>query len=236
MVDHVGAELAGGRLGLDAGDELAARRAHHRDLDLGEALVELLDDLLLDLGEVGRVVGERAFLLGRLDQLLGAELAPAPAPARPANAAASAEAGGQHVLRLYIRFPPDYRRCQPVRALPWAAPRESQLVMPEQHGEDRRLHQAEGGGLADVAALVIVEQQHGHHGRVAGVEKERGAELADRQHEQQRHRGDDAGPRQRQHDGARWCRAGRGRRSRPPPRAPCGSAGTRSTAPSPCRG
>src|ERR1700737_1255318 len=40
---------------------------------------------------------------------------------------------------------------------------------PEQH----RLHQAEGGGLAEVSALVIVEQQHRHHHGVAGVEKQR---------------------------------------------------------------
>ena len=69
VVDHVGRELAGGGLGLDAGDELAAGRAHHLDLDLREALVEGLDHLLLDLGEVGRVEDERPFFLGRLDQL-----------------------------------------------------------------------------------------------------------------------------------------------------------------------
>ena len=69
MIDNVGDQLAGGGLGLDAGDQLAAGRAHHLDLDLGKALVELLDDVLLDLGEVRRVEHELAFVLGRSDQL-----------------------------------------------------------------------------------------------------------------------------------------------------------------------
>ena len=73
MIDHVGDQLAGGGLGLDAGDELAARRAHHLDLDLGKALVEGLDDLLLDLGEIRGVVDQLAFLLGRGDQFGRAE-------------------------------------------------------------------------------------------------------------------------------------------------------------------
>ena len=74
MVDDVGRELAGRGLGLDAGDELAAGRAHHLDPDEGKALVEGLDDLLLHLGEIGGVVDELAFLLGGLDQLGRAEI------------------------------------------------------------------------------------------------------------------------------------------------------------------
>ena len=73
MIDHVGDQLAGGCLGLDAGDELAARRAHHLDLDLRKALVERLDDLLFHLGEVRGVVNQLAFGLGRGDQLGRAE-------------------------------------------------------------------------------------------------------------------------------------------------------------------
>src|SRR5262249_15600535 len=69
-----------------------------------------------------------------------------------------------------------------------------------QDAEQNHLHQAERRGLADIAAFVIIEQQHRHHHRVAGVEKQRRAELAERQHEEQRHRGDHAGPRQGQHD------------------------------------
>ena len=63
-------QLAGRGFGLDAGDELAARRAHHLDLHEREALVEGLDDFLLGLGEVGRVVDDLAFLLGGFDQLV----------------------------------------------------------------------------------------------------------------------------------------------------------------------
>jgi hypothetical protein len=68
MIDDVGDQLAGGGLGPDAGDELAAGRAHHLDLDLGEAFVERLDDLLLDFGEIRRVEYQLAFRLGRRDQ------------------------------------------------------------------------------------------------------------------------------------------------------------------------
>ena len=89
----------------------------------------------------------------------------------------------------------------PVRAtLPCAAPRDSQLAPPMRTPSRTDLHQAECGGLSEIAAFVIVEQQHRHHHGVAGVEKQRRAEFADRQHEQQRHRGDHARPRQRQHD------------------------------------
>ncbi|MEH2522391.1 hypothetical protein V1288_000300 [Bradyrhizobium sp. AZCC 2176] len=52
MIDHVGDQFSGRGFRLHTGDELAARRAHHLDLDLGETLVEGLDDLLLDLGEI----------------------------------------------------------------------------------------------------------------------------------------------------------------------------------------
>jgi hypothetical protein len=72
----------------------------------------------------------------------------------------------------------------------------------DENAEQDRLHQTECSGLADISAFVIVEQQHRHHHGVAGVEKQRRAEFADRQHEQQRHGGDHARPRQRQHDGA----------------------------------
>src|SRR5262249_41697552 len=69
MIDHVGRELAGGGFRLHAGDELAARSAHHLHLDFGEALVEGLDPLLLALREVRGVVDEPAFLLGGGDEL-----------------------------------------------------------------------------------------------------------------------------------------------------------------------
>src|SRR5260370_4186110 len=68
MVDHVGDQLAGGGLGLDARDELTARRAHHLDPDLRKALVELLDDLLFDFGEIRGVIDQFAFRLRRRDQ------------------------------------------------------------------------------------------------------------------------------------------------------------------------
>ncbi len=67
MIDHIGNQLAGRSFGLDAGDKLAARRAHHLDLDLGKTLLELLDHLLFDLGEIRRVEYQLAFLLGRRD-------------------------------------------------------------------------------------------------------------------------------------------------------------------------
>src|SRR6266851_5338092 len=73
MIDHVGDQLAGRGLGLDAGDELAARRAHHLNLDLGKALVERLDDLLFDLGEVRGVIDQLAFRFRRRDQFGRAE-------------------------------------------------------------------------------------------------------------------------------------------------------------------
>src|SRR3954469_8528879 len=69
MIDDVGGEFAGGGLSFHASDELPTRRSHHLDTDEGEALVEGLDDLLLDLSEVRRVVDELTFLLRRLDQL-----------------------------------------------------------------------------------------------------------------------------------------------------------------------
>ena len=68
MIDDVGDQLAGRGLGFHAGDELAARRAHHLDLDLRKTLVERLDDLLLDLGEICGVVDQFAFRLRRRDQ------------------------------------------------------------------------------------------------------------------------------------------------------------------------
>jgi hypothetical protein len=52
---------------------LAARRAHHLDLDLRESLVESVNDALLYFGEVRCVVNELAFLLGRCDQFGRAE-------------------------------------------------------------------------------------------------------------------------------------------------------------------
>ena len=74
MIDHVGDQLAGRGLGLDSGDELAARRPHHLDLDLRKALVERLDDLLFDFGEIRGVVDQLAFRLRRRDQFGRAEL------------------------------------------------------------------------------------------------------------------------------------------------------------------
>ena len=73
MIDHVGDQLAGRGLGLDAGDELAARRAYHLDPDLREALVERLDHLLFDLGEIRGVVDQLAFRFRRRDQFGRAE-------------------------------------------------------------------------------------------------------------------------------------------------------------------
>ncbi len=73
MVDHVREELARRRLGLDPRDELAARRPHHLDPHVGEALVEGVDDLLLHLGEVGGVEDKLAFFLRRLDQFRRSE-------------------------------------------------------------------------------------------------------------------------------------------------------------------
>src|SRR3954454_3259636 len=50
-------------------DELPTRRSHHLDTHEGEALVEGLDNLLLDLSEVRGVVDELTFFLRRLDHL-----------------------------------------------------------------------------------------------------------------------------------------------------------------------
>ena len=65
VVDQVGRELAGRGLGLDAGDELTTGRTHHLHFDLGEALVEGLDHLLLHFGEVGGIEHQPSFLLRR---------------------------------------------------------------------------------------------------------------------------------------------------------------------------
>ncbi len=73
MIDHVGDQLAGGGFGLDPGDELAAGRAHHFDLDLGKTLLEFLDHALFDLGEIRGVEHQFAFLLRRRDQFGRAE-------------------------------------------------------------------------------------------------------------------------------------------------------------------
>src|SRR5213078_4784086 len=67
-------KLAGCGFGLYARDQLSARRAHHLDRDEREALVERLDGLLFDLGEVCRVIDEAAFFLGGLDQFVAAEI------------------------------------------------------------------------------------------------------------------------------------------------------------------
>jgi hypothetical protein len=72
MIDDVGRELAGGRLGFHPGNELPAGSPHHLDLHEREALVEGLDHLGLDLGEIGCVVDDLAFLLRSLDQLVAA--------------------------------------------------------------------------------------------------------------------------------------------------------------------
>src|SRR5262245_47252852 len=74
MIDHVGRELAGGGFRLHAGDELAARRAHHLHLGFGQALVEGLARRLLDLREVGGVMDAPALLPGGGDQLGRAEI------------------------------------------------------------------------------------------------------------------------------------------------------------------
>ena len=139
MVDDVGRQLAGGGFGLDAGDELAAGRAHHLDLHERKALVEGLGDLLLDLGEIGRVVDDLAFLLGRLDQLGRAEVL-----LRYRHAGASGERSGDddraETVRLAndtsMRFTPLFRVseiCYPARPMLVSvprAPRESKLAMP----------------------------------------------------------------------------------------------------------
>ena len=69
MVDDVSGELARGGFRLDAGDELAARRTHHLNSYVREALVERLDDFLLHLGEIRGVVDQLAFVPGGGDQL-----------------------------------------------------------------------------------------------------------------------------------------------------------------------
>src|SRR4029453_4138897 len=61
---------------------------------------------------------------------------------------------------------------------------------PDHRRQQDRLHQAEGGRFAGIAALIIVEQKHRHDHGVAGVEKQRGTELAARQDGTQRHRRD----------------------------------------------
>ena len=71
MSARVGGELAGRRFGLHALDQLPARRADHLDADEGKLLAELVDDLLLHLGEGRGVEEELAFLARRLDQTVG---------------------------------------------------------------------------------------------------------------------------------------------------------------------
>ena len=68
MIDHVGDQFSRSGFGLDPGDELAARRAHHLDLDLGKAFVESLDHLLFDFGKIRGVVNQLALGLCRGDQ------------------------------------------------------------------------------------------------------------------------------------------------------------------------
>src|SRR4029078_5055411 len=42
----------------------------------------------------------------------------------------------------------------------------------DHHGKEHHLYQAESGGDADIAALVVVEQQHGHHHGVARIQEQ----------------------------------------------------------------
>ena len=103
MIDDVGEQLVGRGLGLDAGDQLAARRAHHLDLHEREALVEGLDDLLFRLGEIGRVVDDLAFLPGGLDQLVAAEILRRRPAVMPSAAAATPAAAPAVNCRRVMR-------------------------------------------------------------------------------------------------------------------------------------
>ena len=131
MIDHVGDQLAGGGLGPDTGDELAARRAHHLDLDLRKTLVEFLDDHLFDLGEIRRVEHQLAFLLGRRDQFGRAEfLGPCRCCAqRDAEPRYSGDCGD--LADDQSCADPPLFLVYPLRTtLPCAVPRESQLAPP----------------------------------------------------------------------------------------------------------
>ena len=138
MIDDVGDQLAGRGLGLDAGDELAARRADHLDLDLGKTLVEFLDHLLLDLGEIRRVEHQLAFGFRRGDQLGRAEIfslrprrRTVQRDAEPDNADHGGEFGGssRNDCPVHSRSSPDF--IYPVRVtLVCAAPRDSQFAPP----------------------------------------------------------------------------------------------------------
>jgi hypothetical protein len=73
--DDVRTQVTGRGFGLDAGDEPAARRAHHLDLDVRKAFVEPLDDQLLGFQLVRRVQDDRSFLTSFRDEILvGGEL------------------------------------------------------------------------------------------------------------------------------------------------------------------
>jgi hypothetical protein len=118
MIDDVGEQLAGRGLGLDAGDQLTARRAHHLDLHEREALVEGLDELLLWLGEIGSVVGRSCLPCGR--RRSGAwppkSCAEAGVPiAAVATPAAAPAANCRRVMRLLMNVSP-FAFCSSTRA------------------------------------------------------------------------------------------------------------------------
>ena len=169
MIDDVGAELVGRRFRLDAGDQLAARGTHHRNLDLGEALVELLDHFLLRLGEIGRVQGESAFLFGGGNQLLGAELVLLGAGGERGRYRGAGDAG-QYGSALHSHFLLLFLSLASAGSALGGSPGKP-VGDAQKDPDDHGLHETEGGGFADVATLVIVEQQHRHHGRVARVEE-----------------------------------------------------------------
>ena len=131
MIDHVGDQLAGRGLGLDAGDELAAGSAHHLDLDLGKALVELLDDDLFDLGEIRRVEHQFAFCLRGSNQFGRSEFLRLRGSGRCQPKAGYTGQRGSANEDPSIHRQSSLYSCYPVRAtLPCAAPRDSQLAPP----------------------------------------------------------------------------------------------------------
>ena len=159
MIDHVGDQLAGRGLGLDAGDELAARRPHHLDLDLREALVKRLDDLLFDLGEIRGVVDQLAFRFRCRDQFGRAELLLSPRRCGIQRDAETGEAGdrndpgndlcvhGQIFLSFYLSRAGDTALSRPPRQPVCAA---------NENAEQNRLHQTECSGLSEISSFVVI--------------------------------------------------------------------------------
>src|SRR6266478_9389148 len=141
MIDHVGDQLAGRSLGLHAGDELATRRTHHLNLDFRKTLVECLDHLLFDLGEIRRVVDQLAFPLGRCNQFGRTELLLRQRRRTVRRDAETGDSGHGGYLdgylasylgdNLVVHGQSSLGFFYPARAtLPWAAPLDSQFAPP----------------------------------------------------------------------------------------------------------